>query len=455
MSRTADRREFLQSCLLASVSMMALRPPRAEADNKGHALIVGAGVAGLTAARELKARGFTVTVLEGRRRIGGRVWTDRSLGTAIDLGASWIHGASQANPIARVATAARIQTTTTREESLRLSAGQGVVINPREVVALESRFERLMRGAADFRRRAGKDVSVGAALESALKGQETSPRMRQLLAWRLAVLGIAIGDDLSGVSWDHVDADESLPGEERLFPGGYEQVVKLLAAGVDVKLGQTVKRIEHGAGGVKITTDKGVFAGDAAVITLPLGVLTAGSVTFSPALPARKLAAIKALKLGVTNKLALKFAKEFWAAAPDFLGYADGEQNRFPVFLNWQRQQALPILLGFVAGSHARKLEGRSDEAIARLVMETVRRIAGKQAAELTDGKTTRWGSDPFARGSWSHVPLGGDSRAYDVMAEPVGRLFFAGEATIRRYPGTVHGAHLSGLREARRISKR
>jgi monoamine oxidase len=115
-----------------------------------------------------------------------------------------------------------------------------------------------------------------------------------------------------------------------------------------------------------------------------------------------------------------------------------------------------PILMAFTGGNFARSTEILSDEDVADGAMGVLRKMFGSSIPEPQDGVRARWGRDPFAFGSYSHIPVGATPRDYDTLAEPVGdRLYFAGEATNRRYPATVHGAFLSGVREANRIAER
>ena len=109
--------------------------------------------------------------------------------------------------------------------------------------------------------------------------------------------------------------------------------------------------------------------------------------------------------------------------------------------------------MAFVGGDFGRALELESDEAIAEHTVEILSRIMGERVPDPVDGIASRWASDPFAGGSYSFIPVGASPADFDALAAPVGdRLFFAGEATIKEYYATVHGAYLSGVREARRI---
>ena len=251
----------------------------------------------------------------------------------------------------------------------------------------------------------------------------------------------------------YADEDDAFPGEDLVLQDGYDRVPAALAQGLDVRLGHRVLRIEHGAEGVRVITDRGDFDGDAAIVTLPLGVLQSGAVHFAPDLPRRKQAAIRRLGMGLVNKVVMEFPRAFAEGDPIVLGYMSSIRGEFPEFLNLMNHPGAPILVGFVAADMAKGLEPRPDREVVDRALAVVRRMYGASVPEPSNVRVTRWGSDPFSRGSYSYVPAGAGMDNYDELARPVGdRLLFAGEATNRRYPATVHGAYLSGVREAERV---
>lgn len=150
--------------------------------------------------------------------------------------------------------------------------------------------------------------------------------------------------------------------------------------------------------------------------------------------------------MGTLNKLYLRFPRAFWPEEPHLLGYIAEQRGAWAEWLNIQRYLKTPVLLGFNAGSYARQLEQRSDEAIVASAMEALRAMFGARIPEPEATLMTRWSSDPLAGGSYSFLATGATPADYDVLAAPVAnRLFFAGEATSRDYAATVHGALISG----------
>jgi monoamine oxidase len=188
-------------------------------------------------------------------------------------------------------------------------------------------------------------------------------------------------------------------------------------------------------------------------VTLPQGVLKAGYVTFSPALPEEKLRAIERMRMGILNKVYLRFPRIFWPEEPDMLGYVSERKGEWTEWLNIAHYTGQPVLLAFNAADYGRAIEDLTDDEIVAAAMATLRTMFGDDIPEPEAALITRWGADPYAHGSYSFMALGANPDHYDDLAAPVGgRVFFAGEATSADFAATVHGAYLSGLRAAEEI---
>jgi monoamine oxidase len=194
------------------------------------------------------------------------------------------------------------------------------------------------------------------------------------------------------------------------------------------------------------------------VITLPVGVLKLGSVEFSPPLPGPKQAAIGRLGVGVLNKVYLRFPSAFWARdtkQADIIGIVSKNKGEWSESYDFSPHTGSPDLLMFNAGAFGLAIEKWTDERIVTEAMAVLRRLFGASAPAPTAHIITRWGADPFAGGSYSHLAPGSTPADRDALAAPVGdRLFFAGEASSRAYPALVTGAYLSGLREGKRVAR-
>ena len=403
---------------------------------------------------DLRDRGFSVAVVEGRHRVGGRIRTDRTLGLPVDLGASWIHGA-MGNPITRLARQLGVATEVTDYESIALYDADGRPVG-------EADLERLGAGWSDFETEAAligltvdEDISVEQAARLVVAEEELKPLDARFLQWRLATTEVTMAESLSRVSLLG-GSDDGYPGADRLFPDGYGAIPEGLAEGLTLHLGRVVRRVEVLPDGVRVLADGAVYEADAALVTLPLGVLRAGSVAFSPALPPAKQQAIEALGFGVLNKVALRFPAGFWPRDAHFLGFMAEQRGRYPVMLNRAAVGGGDVLVTFTGGDFARSLEPRSDAEVVAEVVAMLRRSFGSSVPDPEATVMSRWGWNPMSRGSYVHVPVGVGDDALEALAAPVGdRLFFAGAATVLAGAGTVHGAFESGLREARRIARR
>jgi monoamine oxidase len=206
---------------------------------------------------------------------------------------------------------------------------------------------------------------------------------------------------------------------------------------------------------VQVITANTKFSADQVVVTLPLGVLQAEHVRFTPALPRDKQAAITQLGMGVLNKCYLRFPSVFWPTDVDWLEHVSATPGVWTEWVSFARATNMPVLLGFNAADQGREIEAWSDQTIVASAMGTLRAIYGTGIPQPTAWQITRWASDPFSLGSYSYNPLGTQGNTRQLLAGPVQqKLFFAGEAAEPDYFGTAHGAYLSGLRAAREILK-
>ncbi|MBK9178045.1 MAG: FAD-dependent oxidoreductase [Acidimicrobiales bacterium] len=340
-------------------------------------VVVGAGVSGLASARVLRDQGYQVVVVEGRDRIGGRIWTDRRLGPPLDLGASWIHGTVD-NPVAELADGWGIATVATDYDNVITFDADGIEVGAEEQAAVEELLEEVLDEAAAWAEAQDDDVPLARAVDQALQERSLTEADARRLAHALnTTIEQEYAADAAELSARWWDDDDELDGADVLFPDGYGQVVERLAEGLDVRLGHVVERVAWGGGGVTVITGRGPIQGDCAVITVPLGVLQAGRPDFDPPLPAAKQAAVERLGMGLLDKVYLRFPEVFWDAGADLLGYASDDRDEWGEFVNLAPVTGEPILLWFNAGTVARRFEQETDQQLVARAMRVLRAMYG------------------------------------------------------------------------------
>ena len=404
-------------------------------------LVVGAGVAGIAAARTLHARGLSCLVLEAKDRIGGRAYTDA---TGFDHGASWLHQAND-NPLTAFAEALGFETLDHDKLRQRLLFTEGRFATTAErgaFAATEDRFWRVIEAAA----------ADGAPDRPASDAAPQGGRFDALVAhWEGAQICAA---ELSRMSL-HDFAATALDGPNLLLRRGLGTLVASLAEGLPIRLSAPVTRLDWGGSGVEGSGAFGRIRARAAIITVSTGVLAQASIAFTPDLPAQTRDAINALPLGLLSKLSFPIPP---GTLPEFGPFASlrrdisGPGDR-PI--SWiARPFGAPVMLAFIGGSLAWELSRAGKHAAEAHARAEFARIFGAEAARaLGPPIITDWGEDPHFLGSYSHA-IPGAQAARRVLAEPLGngRLIFAGEACHPRFAATVAGAWLSGEAAAQLI---
>lgn len=296
------------------------------------AIVIGAGMAGITAAQALREAGVSVEMLEARDRIGGRVHTHTSLGAPLDVGASWIHG-EEGNPLTGLSDKAGIERIPTDYDNLVVRDSMGNVVDP-------------------------DDVPL------------------ELLSILTVEMDYAADADQLAPGFD-AEAEE-FGGDDVVFPGGYAQLVEFVADGLDVRTGEIVSTIRSDDNAVVVTSTSGETAAEAALVTVPLGVLKAGSIAFDPPLPTPKLEAINRLGMGHLSKVYMRFPEVFWDEGVELFGYLSEDPGEFPLWVNMAFYTGEPILMAFQAGSRADEAAQWSDQQTVAAAMAALRKMAGE-----------------------------------------------------------------------------
>ncbi|MEM7183270.1 MAG: FAD-dependent oxidoreductase [Spirochaetota bacterium] len=441
---------FLGSLLATACQTPFLTAPRPRRqDCQERILVLGGGMSGITAARYLYQQGYDVLVLEGRQRLGGRIHTDFTMGMPVDLGAAWMHGIIR-NPVAHIVDDWGKKKLYTNFDNLSMYYTNGNELTEEELeTALGKQYE-LMNAMVKYVRDGHPDISVWDFFQkvSREKKWDNNP----LYAWGLrATVASEFGASLQEISLHSLllDGEDGLSGGDHLPEGGYQPVVEHMAQGLQIQYGAIAKEIHWGKQGIQVKCEGNRnFKADRLICTVPLGVLKAKSIRFSPVLPVDKQRAIKRLGMGHFNKVVLQYDKVFWPDDIDIISLVDLQAE--PInYVNMAMYGGHPVLVGMVGQMPDSKI---SDEEIVSIQAKKIQKIF-QSKQEPVKGIVTRWGDNPFSRGSYSYIPVGTKVRERQVLAKPLAeRLFFAGEATESSYPSTVHGAFYSGLREAKRL---
>jgi hypothetical protein len=375
-------------------------------------------------------------------------------GVRVDAGASWIHG-PEGNPLTPLADAAGIRRLPTYEARSVVFDAAGARLDEARQARLFARLEDLTDPTSPAAWREERDTSLAEAVPWLTAAPEADPFERQMTNWLNSfVAGYAGADasEQSALAWFGGDGD--VPDENHILREGFSHLLAHVARGLDVRTRQQVTMIAHDREGVTVRTLTQVLRADRCVVTLPLGVLKHGNVTFDPPLPAVKQGAIARIGTGLLNKIMLAFPRAFWPADVDYVRVlAERNPNAGAEILNLSGHLGAPVLIAIVGGSAARGLERLPDAANVAPVMRALRTAFGNGIPQPTAVRVTRWGRDVFARGAYCYLPVGAAAADHAALAAPVAdRLFFAGEAATVEKPSYVHGALLGGRRAAEEI---
>src|SRR5882762_11688705 len=393
--------------------------------------IIGAGAAGLGAARALENSGLSTIVLEARGRVGGRGHTIMAApDITFDLGCGWLHSADR-NSFVKIAEQLNFEIDKTRPPWRDQSFDAGFPLKERAdfIAALEAFYER-----ADEAARSGRDSAASAFLEP---GNRWNPMID-------AISTYVNGSELDSVSILDMAAYEDTEINWRIRRG-YGALVAAYGALVPFALNCAVALINHSGKRVRIETSQGTLTADKVIVTVPTNLIADEAIRFHPALPA-KVDAARGLPLGLADKVMLAL-DEPEALPKD--GNLRGATMRTAMGSFHLRPFGQPCIEGFFGGTFARELEDLGDGAFAAESIDQIVALLGSGfRRKLKPLAESRWAHDPFARGAYSHA-LPGHAGDRAVLAAPVdGRLFFAGEATSPNFFSTAHGARDSGERE-------
>ena len=443
------RRNFIQSIgvlIAGSQWLLACGKDNVKPNGKT-VVVVGAGIAGLAAAQRLKEKGFSVIVLEAQEKVGGRLRTDRTLGVAFDEGASWIHGPGGGNPLTTLAQKAGANTFLTNDDSVEVYDTNGQAYLDSFLESSENQFNNALNAV----RNAGNaSQSFQTIFNSLYASQANDPLWKYMLS---AFLEFNTGGDISDLSSKYFDDDEVFPGDDLIITNGYDKIAEYLAKNLDIRLNTRITAINYSQDKIQITANPQTFEADHVLLTVPLGVLKNNIITFTPNLPNDKTQAIGRMQMGNVNKFLLVWDNAFWDTNLQYIGYTAETKGKFNYFLNMKKFAPANALMSFAFGNYADISENMTDAQINQEIMSHLKAIYGNAIPNPKAMLRTKWRQNINAFGAYSFAANNSSSEDFDQLALSVNnKLFFAGEHTSREYRGTVHGAYLSGVREANKI---
>lgn len=399
-------------------------------------LVLGAGAAGLAAARRLTDAGASVRVLEGRERVGGRAYTQHDRYGHVDLGAMWIHG-TDGNPMTPLA-----------DGLSRTHSERSAFVQHDRRLETSEVYRRFFAWLRWSELNGESDESLASTL-ARWPARGTRGEMRFFRTFMEQWLAGSL-DAISARLWD---LDVDLPGGDAIPNTGYGCLVAELARGLDVQFGFEVSAISDNGVGVHVQSVDGRSAyGDAAIVTLPLGVLKKGTVAFTPELEPSRNQAIRRMGFGALEKTILVFKAPFWSDRDHLLAVYPGADEPWGTFYPMTPYGQGYRIVAFSGGVGSELLANWDDRRVVDSAMRALR-LHFPAAPEPCDLIRTCWRADRFSLGSYSFPSTGMAAEDYDRLALPLTpRVLFAGEATHREHPATVHGAYLSGIREAERL---
>ena len=399
--------------------------------------IIGAGAAGIGAARALEGKGLSVIVLEARGRPGGRAFTRALEGNIVfDVGCGWLHSADR-NRFVEIAGRLGFDIDRGRPHWSQQTFNIGFPPDERqqfmkELDAFYDRAERaaalgIDRPASDFLREGNRWNAMLHCLSTYVNGAELD---------RVSILDMNTYED-SEVNWR--------------AKRGYGALVAAYGAPCRIALDTRVDLIDHSGARIRIESSRGTLTAGSVIVTVPTNLIANETLRFHPTLP-DKIDAARGLPLGLADKVMLALDDDGDALPRD--GHLRGSTTKVGTGSYHLRPQGFSAIEGYFGGRFARELEDAGDGAIAAAAIDEIVALLGSDyRKKLRPLAASGWAHDPFATGSYSHALPGHAGKRAELAAPVDGRIFFAGEATSPNFFSTCHGALESGIRAAAEVT--
>ena len=438
--------------VLAGLSALPALPALSALPSNPDCVVIGAGIAGITAARQLKQEGRTVTILEARDRIGGRAYTESvTFGLPYDHGCAWLHSADR-NPLTPlVRDRAGFQTADEGGQPLWIYL-DGEEADDSDYDAIEDAHEGLL---GRIEREVDRAESIDVFRDRSIRKLSPPGDRADQIAHTL-VGPLEAGEETSRIS--ALDVYNQIgTGVEWMVPQGMAAGILKALGPVPVQLNSIVTKIDWSGPDLRIETSQGSLRTRAVIITVPTSLLAEGRIAFDPPLPDWKREAAAHLPMGVLDKVTLQFG-------PAFEAMAEGAETTSLLVQTGMDEQPWSHILrpfgsnlsvGFLGGDFTRDLSAGpdADRIAIDLALENLKSVFGSRLERhFIKGHYTKWQQDPWSRGAYSSA-LPGHADAREILAGPIGdRLFFAGEATNVKWSTQAAGAYLSGRKAARQV---
>jgi monoamine oxidase len=406
-------------------------------------IIIGAGMAGLSAAAKLREDGITNTlVLEAQDYIGGRVKTTTEWDAPTALGAEFIHGDKT------------VTATIARQLGLEMiPAGGKRRLVSKNGDALSPRQEKQYYDVLDYVSENGANgLAISQLIEDNPYPQDEI--VKQLVHFTIGDYEASETSELDSGAFSEMIEKSEANGENVVLKDSYAPIIDHFMAGLEIRTECPVKHITQNTESILVELQDGtLYEARQAVVTVSLGVLKSGKISFSPGLPREKIEAIRRLSMGNAMKLILRFNESF--DIHSLFEIADGDNETLQTVTCWWASANSPhVLVGYCGGSRAENALALPESELLEKVMADLGNIADQDLSKLLiDYKIARWDTNPFTLGAYTNHPVGSSSQDNKELARPTGRIFWAGEATdFDGNYATVHGAIASGQRAANEI---